>query len=295
VEAMRNFDKLAVLRPKSPESYETLLEIYQYVDDAAALTKLRQRVAAAQVDVEEETALTKATLSGARDQKNASEHVRVVTFMRDHLGKLNGPKDAAARAIAELSLASALIDTAGDGAAVDLSQAVSLAANGQRDLPSHPADVILAEAYFFRGMHGVAGADPGFGSWLQAHQRHLEPLMMLGVAFGNPAFKTELLGNADVRKGIDMLAMAWQQLRLPSSKDWKLLDAAGNPAAQGMASAIKADEGYQQSVEIGRLLHPANPSMALQAIWADEARGDTGAAAAIVRQLQGLGIELPSI
>jgi hypothetical protein len=293
-EAMRDFDKLSVLRPKSAESYDTLLEIYGYVDDAAALKQLRQRVEAAQLDVDGEVSLAKAELSGARDQKDDAENAQALSFFRDHLARLNGPNDGAARAIGRLSMAALMVGSARHGGAVDLSQALALATSGEHDLPSRSASLILAGVYFYKGMRSVAAAEPGFGAWFKAHERHLDPPAVLALAAGNPAFRPALLANADVRKGIDVVAQSWQRVHLPSSADWKLLEAAGHPAADELASAIRGDEGYQQEAAIGYLLHPASQSAALQAIWADQARGDEAGAAAVGKQLQGLGIELPS-
>lgn len=293
-EAMRDYDKLSVLRPKSAESYETLLEIYGYTDDAAALRQLRQRVEAAQLDVDVEVGLAKAELSGERDQKDAAEIARGLTFLRDHLARLNGPKDGAARAVGRLSLAAMMVSSARHGAAVDLSQAIALATSGQQEMPSLPAGEILAEVHFYKGMRGVAAADPGFGAWFKTHQRYLDASTLLAVALGNPAFRSVLLADADVRQGIEAVAQSWQRVRIPTAVGWKLLDAAGNPAARELADAIRGDEGYQQEAAVGYLLHPASQNSALRAIWVAQARGDAEEAAVVGKRLRGLGIELPS-
>lgn len=295
IDAIRYFDKLAVLRPKSADSYSPLLGIYVFVEDVENLKRLRERAAAAQLDVDDAIAETKAEQRGDHDQKDAQDAAKAVAFLREHLPKLTSPKDRLTHAVAQLSLAEALIRSATYGAKVDTAEVISLASAAYDERATMASYSELASAYLFKGFRTVAASDAKLMEWVKEHQHHLGPQTTVAVGLNESSFKPELLANPDIRKGIEVLAGEWQRFHSPSGVEWKLFSASGSAAASEMAAALRGDISVRQGLDIQRLLNPADAATALEAIWTDEARGDSSAMTALVKQMHGLGVELPGI
>jgi tetratricopeptide (TPR) repeat protein len=292
-DALHDFEKLTVLRPRSADSFEAPAAVYAFAGDIDAQSRLHDLAANAHFDTESATSELKEELSGAHDKKTLQDLDSAVTMFRQQLGQLKSANDRLTRAYVEYALSETLLRGHSYGMTVNLDEAASLADDSLRDSSSSLSYSAVSSSRFAKGLHSVALADPRLASWLQAYQRALGPGMLVASACGDKAFRSELLANADIRAGVDAVAAEWEHIHQPSSIDWKLLNVTGHSAASDMGKAMNQDRSYGLEVDTEHLLAPQSPVESLMSIWLAQARGDAQSGEAIRTKLHALGIEVP--
>jgi len=185
------YDRTLLLAPKRASSYLEAAALYSWLEDAAALDRIAQRVEAAQPDTKESIDDTKRFLRGERDQEFRVQMKRRATQARQLAERWRNQPASERRsrslAGAVSAEASALLGAASIGNPVNMDQVVKLA---EQALAEHRCSAThrgLVAALVSRASAQLEKTHPKYKSLAHAGRKSLSPYEVVLIALERPA------------------------------------------------------------------------------------------------------------
>jgi hypothetical protein len=291
--AQSYLEKVMVLSPKQEGAAAILYGIHQFTHNEAALTRLEQRIRAADLDTADQLAHTKEFLNGARDPHSRvalAAALKRSEALADALRGKGGRTAAVAIALQVEQMLSLDLFTG----TTDMAKVTALAQEAYRMSPSASTSGILETAYLFQAAQELRRAAPEFDAYYNKYKRSLGVTHLMAAAASEPGPLQDLiLRNPQMQKALEMLRD--QGKKFPnggSPYEWAILKKLDAAEAQRIAQTIRASSRKHLEQSITNLLRPSSASEALDTYWLAQIDGKQDGRAALSK-VAALGIPVP--
>jgi hypothetical protein len=292
--AQSYLEKVMVLSPKQEGAASILYGLHQFTHNEPALTKLEQRIRAADLDTADQLAHTKEFLAGTRDAQSRvalAAALKRSEALADALRAKGGRTAAVAIALQIEHMLSLDLFTG----TTDAARVVALAQEANRMSPSASTSGILETAYLFQAAQELRRAAPEFATFYDKYKRSLGVTHLMAVAASEPGPLQELiLRNPQMQKALEMLRDEGKKFPNGGSPhEWAILKKLDATEAHRIAQTIRANTRKHVEQTITSLLRPYSASEALDTYWIAQIDGKPDGARATLGKVAAMGIPVP--
>lgn len=290
-------ERLLVLSPKDASSYGLLYSVLSVTRDRAGELALAQRLAGAELDLEETTRRALEAYQGKDRDKRVKE--LLVTRQREEAlvkSLRQGQRgEGLTFAVAATQLAATLRGLGEEGGAGDPNRVVALAEEAHKAAPSAATHSAVREALLYRANRTLEKQGPAYKQMATRARRSLGASYLVAAALAREGKAREAaLKNSDVKRVIAMVREDEDRFPDdPGAWSWAMLRAAHPDEAAKIAAALAKDEAHQARLAVGRKLAPVSASNAMLTYWAAQMAGKEAEGRAALKAVAARGVPLP--
>ncbi|MEZ6190717.1 MAG: hypothetical protein R3C45_05430 [Phycisphaerales bacterium] len=290
-------DRMMLVAPKRPDSYEITLRVGYFARDTDRLNALLRRVNDAGIDMADTRVERLAYYAGERDEKYLRVFSERVDKWRAAVDRLRGSDDSTTRAYAMCALVDTSLAKAYIGPPEDSDALVAMAQEALDLSPSSGTRGSLMSALCYRALRQVGASDSNLSAFVDSSRRSLNPRQVAALALGTrEPFAATLARHPDIQRVIEMTRDSGERYNDAwDPMDWVMLDTAGSDLVDEVASAVKSNELDRVSRLIARSLYGDNADFAINAFWEARISGNDTEAKAIMNKAIQAGIPLPPV
>jgi hypothetical protein len=287
--------KVMLLAPRNPDSYETALRAYEYTEDTSALRALNRRVAEADLDLSEALKDAKEQESGEHDDRGRASWAAVI--------KMQEPVVARARAGGHQSTMACAIDTLVGyrigalslGVEADRDALVGQAEEAYRVSPSAGSRNALIVSLLARAEARLAKAQPGYAELLDRTRRTVAVGERIAALLSVDGPLTRAVADdADTRRAADLVRIdAEKRPKGVGAFAWAMLRVTHTEAASRVAREYQTNEVNRLVRETRGRLDPYSSHTTLVAFWAHTMAGRKSDADAVLKAYTAHELRLP--
>ena len=298
-QAMRYYERGALLAPKRAEIYDWFADLYDFCDEKENLQRLKQRIEEARPDTSNKLREMLLAYKGKNDQeiiKQLGDATTVYRKLRDKIAALPaGEKRNFSLAVCNCKLVEMVIGQQSYGQKVNLEEAVKQAEEAVALAPSSATDSTLAAILASRAHQTLAKKDAGYRRYAESCRRTLAPSVAAFLALEDPALRKAVLADADFRRAADLRLASAE--RFPASLgSWTWMECRyTNPEkAESLRARAAANDQERLLADIQHALTPADIHTAAMRAAIHRCRGEESQAQATWKELRALGITIPT-
>ncbi len=290
-------ERLLVLSPQDAATYGLLFAVVSTTRDRAAELSLAQRIAGADLDLEESNRRALESYQG-KDRDKRVKELNATRQREEALVKSlrQGQRGQGVTfAIAATQLAATLRRLGEEGAAGDADRAVALAEEAHQAAPSSATHTALREALLYRASRTLERQEPTYRQMATRARRSVGTSYLVAAALareGKP--RAAALKNADVKRAIELVRE--DEARFPDDPgvwSWAMLRAADPDGAAKLAALLAKDEAHRAQTAVGRKLSPVSATTALLTYWEAQMAGKEAEGRAALKAVAARGVPLP--
>ena len=296
--ALLLYDRAMLLAPKRAANYRQAAELYGYLDDAAALRRIAQRIEEVQPDTSESIEDMKRHLRGEREEE-IRLHLARRTNQARTLADRWRPEPASERRSRSLAGALAveaenILASAAMGQPADLDDAVRLSQQALAEHACAATQRTLLSALVGRASRQLEAENAEYKALAAAGRPAISQFDVVLLALEREPLKKQLAENADLRRAAQLAGQSATRFPTSGSIENALLLAPFDPAAAASERELaKKDEGDRLGRQIDYRLQPASAQAALSLIRWLALEDNPAEAESIRQQMAGHGIVLP--
>lgn len=288
-------EKVLVLSPKKPETYQRLVSLIQGTrDEATELERLLKRLEDQELDFETSQQLARSYYSGDDDDTHRTRLQSQIDRQRQSV-QATRAASGVTFAVVAAGLSESLLQAKVFGLEVDADEVVALAERAYEAAPSSGTRGALEAALLFRAAEAVATHTPAWAEALEASRRALGATYAIPLALTSaPELAEPLIAHADVKRVADLVVVGSR--RYPESvspHDWALLSRIRPEAAADEVHTLRQSKTGRLKTELAWRLAPASGSVALNAYWLRLMEGRDREGSALLEAAAERGIPLP--
>ena len=286
--------KVMVLSPKAERIAEVMYDLHRFTRDEPALTALEARIRSADIDTSEELQTLKQEISGDKDQQRKTAITASLKRGQDRLSSVR-PAGGRTAALALDQRAQQMMSLDFYGGSADPDEVLALAT--EADKLTHSAATLhaLIAAQVFCAGKDLRRTTREFEVFYKQHVRPVGIHYLLAAIATEPGpFQQALLQNAHMRTAVEL--MRQDDKLFPSSSaiyDWTFFKASDSAEAGKVAQNVLSSSLGNVEHSIEKLLHPMNPSVALEIYWLAQMKGDVTGGRDAIGKLNEAGIPMP--
>jgi len=293
-EATAHLEKAVLMAPENAGALGALVRIRGLERDPAALRAIALRLKATPVDMERSK---EQTLASYRGEHRDEDRAAVESAMRRYRACLDTcrAKGGGTLALLAMTLSAGILGGREMGLEGDPGEAVRLADEADRALPSAATHGMRVAARLYRARCDLARARPGDAARLAADahvldaQRQFALLLAEGGALAEAALALD-----DVQKAMDLLVEGQEAFPLhPTGSEWAMLRVGRPAVAERVAAAMAADPSTPVLEEVQIAIAPFDAATAYDIYWRHLAKGDAAGGRAVLDRCAAEGVPLP--
>ncbi|TNE45513.1 MAG: hypothetical protein EP343_26725 [Deltaproteobacteria bacterium] len=263
--AVKRYNKMLVLAPKSVNVYTKLSQIYWHTKDEKAMKDLYERLVAGKFNFANPSRYRDSKRNRTADRKARKQSLDALRQQQRQVRKLRYRSRLGYAMAAGTQISLHVADYA-LGGRVSSSSMLRLAKNAYRRSPSSATDALVTKALLFRAGEALARRDRRFAKMLRMNKRHVTVgYLVTFAAQRDKRIRRQLKRNRDFRTALSLISRSVKDFPNGSHlSDWVLMDAFGSKGADDLAERLKNNKLYKYRFLIRKRLSPESPSQAIQ-------------------------------
>jgi tetratricopeptide (TPR) repeat protein len=287
--------KVMLLAPRNPDSYETALGAYEFTEDVAALRVLSRRVAGADLDLSDALRAARERQSGEHDSRDRANWTAAIKREEAVVAHARSAGRQPTLACAIGTLVVYRLGALSLGVASDRDALVALADEAYRGSPSVSSRHVLIEALLERAEARIAKSHPEYAKVVDRTRRSVgsgDRIAAL-IPVDGPLNRT-IADDPDTRLAAELIRIdAEKRPKGAGAFDWAMLRVFDPEAASRVARAYAANEVDRLAREVRGQIDPYSSHAALVAYWTHTMAGRKSDADGVVRAYTARGLPLP--
>lgn len=288
------YERVVLLAPKSPNAYETLTSLYNYIEDEAALKSLLERAASADPDISEGIKNTRLYRAGHYDKIAATSSTTAEKNFRKILARTD--LDPATRSAASAMLAGNLLSRHPRGQAFDADEVLALAESAWKLKPSSSARATLQQILCYRILDRLAKQNAkAKETWQSLNRAHSHRQVLAIVIDQDPQARAAVKQDPDMQRYLALRAD--QRERFPkgvSLSTWALTRHLDPATAEIEAKRVLKEPYERISRELTTHLAPYQAENVWTTAWAYEIEGKPDQARQVIERYRAYDLDNPN-
>jgi hypothetical protein len=274
--------KVMLLAPRNPDSYDAALDVYAFTEEIAPLRALHRRVAEADLDLSDTQRQTRERERGVHEERDRSEWTASLKRAEENLARARSQGNPATLALAIDMLVIPRVAARLLGLECDLDAQVALTEEAYRAAPSYASDLARTEALLARADARLDAALPEYARVYDRTRRVLTISQRLtALLLVDGPLTRAVAADPDVRRAAELRRLEAERLPHEAGMStWALLRVTDPEAASKVAAAVAGHEAYPLGREIRERLNPYSAGLALETFWAHTLSGRDAEASA---------------
>lgn len=293
--AMSLEQKLILLSPRNPHTYESAFSIANFLHDRAKLEGVLAKIAGADLDLSRELKDAEERKSGANEQTRRSMYVSYASKFAGIASQARSHGRDATLAYALDHLAQIRLHLHSLGEEVDLDGVVALAEEADAASASEGTRSTLISALLSRADDRLAASNPGYAEVREKTRRTLEASYRMAAALsGDGPLAQAAASLPDAIRAADIQKLDFEKLpRGGGTFSWATLRKFHPEAAAAAAKAYLAEDSNRAARQIREALDPYSNSVALRNYWFLAMTGRDAEASNYLRACESKQVILP--
>jgi tetratricopeptide (TPR) repeat protein len=268
--ALSLMEKVILLAPRNPDSYESLMRVLAYLEDAERLRRVGSRLDSVELDLGDQVKKARETYAG-QDVEEMTGLTKAALLRVEPILPVARAKGGPTFALAASQVLAARMAAANYGLEVDRDPMVKLAEETFAAAPSLSSRWYLIETLLFRAAERLARADAGFARLRDRFARVESTGSLVASALSEDGpLKDLALKDADVIRAIDLVRESYAASPgyTSGARSWSLLNARYPEVARALANSYLTNESKRLEDEMVAKLKPYDSTVALNTYWA---------------------------
>jgi hypothetical protein len=295
IRALSVMDKVVLLAPRNPSSYQMPRQVLAFRRDVPGLRKLFATLSRTEVDLADNARRATDVYAGKMDAEMKSMAQSNLKYAEIDLPPARA-KGGLTFAVAVANVVIAGVMAAGYGLTVDPDATVALAEEAFASSPSLASRWYLTEALFLRAIDRLAKGDQSFAQLRDRSRRSVSQKELIAAVLSRDGpLKQAVLKNADVIRAVDLLRESFEACPRYTSGpvSWMMFRSRHPDVAAAVAKAYGESELDLLEGEIDARLRPYDPSETLNAYLRAIMENKGSVAIKIAKDAKSRGIPLP--
>jgi hypothetical protein len=287
--------KVMLLAPRNPDSYQTALRAYEFTEDVTALRALNRRVADADLDLSDELKDAKEQQSGERDNRDRANWIAFIKMQEPVVARARSGGHQPTLACAIDTLVAARLGALALGVPAERDTLVALTEEAYRAAPSTSSRSALIQSLLVRAEARLARSHPTYAEVLDRTRRTVGPGDRIAALLSVDGPLTRAVADdPDTRRAADLVRIdAEKRPKGVGSFAWAMLRMTHPEAASRVARAYTANEVDRLARETRARLDPYSSHTTLVAFWAHTMEGRKKEAEGVLKAYTAHGLPLP--
>lgn len=294
--AVKRYNKMLVLAPKSVNVYNRLADLYWHTKNTKGMKELYERLVAGKFNFANPNRYRSTVKSIQSDRKALVRTRKALRQQKRRVRKLRY-RSKLSYAMAACTQVSLHIAAYALGDRVNASQMLRLAKQAHRRAPSSATIDVLIAAHLFKAGQTLARRNRKFARMLRMNKRHITVGYLLTFAAQrDEKIQRALRRDRDMRKAISLIKKSVKAFPSGSNlQEWVLLSLFSKKDAEDIGDTLKENKLYRYKHLIRTRMAPESPSRSIMIyLYSLLQKGQDGADKAWKRQ-QIWKVPLPSL
>jgi hypothetical protein len=293
--ALSIMDKVVLLAPRNPSSYQAPSQVLAFRRDAEGLRKLLSALSRTELDLGDQAKNTLENYSGKKDDTMKSQALSALKYVESNLPVARA-KGGPTFAVAVSHVIGARVAAATYGIAADPNAMVALTEEAFASSHSLASRWNMIDALLLRGTDRMASSNQKFAALRDRSRRAVSPTQLIGVTLSLDGPLKELaLKDPDINRALDLLHESYAACPRYTSgpHSWALFRSKYPDAAAAVAKLYLMKDTDMLEDEIRARLRPYDSTVSLKAYWRARIENKENEALEIVKDAKAKGIPLP--